>query len=92
MVTKEELRASIEGTQASIDGLRAETTASIDGLRAENHATAEGLRLETRATAETLRAEIRAQIREAELRSTRWTVGAVFTASTIVIAVLKLWP
>ena len=71
MVTKDELRASVEGTQASIDGLRGELHASVEMLRAENQA-----------TAETLRAEMRAM----EVRTIRWTVGSIFASAAIVVA------
>ncbi len=47
---------------------------------------------ELQASIEKLRAEMRAEIRAAELRTTRWTVGAIFAASAIIIAAMKLLP
>ena len=92
MVTKEELQSAIDGlragTTASIDGLQSETTSSIDGLRAEQRTSVETLRAENQATAETLRAEMRSM----ELRIIRWMVGAVFAASGLILAVMKLLP
>ena len=86
-MTQEERISRLEGAYESI-ALVASTMVTKDELRAS----IEGLRAENQATAEGLRAEIRAQIREAELRSTRWNIGAVFTAATIIVAVLKLLP
>lgn len=85
MVTKDELRASIEG-------LRAENRAMYEGLRAENRAAIEGLRAENRAAIEGLRAEMQAEIHAAELRIIRWNVGAIIGAATVIIAALKLLP
>ena len=96
MVTKDELRASIEGLRAEnramYEGLRAENRAAIEGLRAENQAIYEGLRAENRAAIEGLRAEMQAEIRAAELRIIRWNVGAIIGAATVIIAALKLLP
>ena len=47
---------------------------------------------ELQVSIEKLRAEMRAEIRAAELRITRWTVGSIFTASAIIIAAMKLLP
>ena len=47
MVTKDELRSAIEGSQASIEGLRAGTQASIERLRAETQAYIEVLDAKT---------------------------------------------
>ena len=103
MVTKEELRAnkdelqvSIEGVrtemQSSVEGLRTEMQSSIEGLRTEMHVSIEGLRTEMQVSIEKLRAEMRAEIRAAELRITRWTIGSIFAASAIIIAAMKLLP
>ena len=81
MVTKEELRANKDELQSSIEGLRTEMHVSIEGLRTE-----------MQVSIEKLRAEMRAEIRAAELRSTRWTVGSIFAASAIIIAAMKLLP
>ena len=47
---------------------------------------------ELQVSIEKLRAEMRAEIRAAELRITRWTVGSIFAASAIIIAAMKLLP
>ena len=107
MATKEELRASFEslrtGTPASVEGVRIEMRASFEGLRTEMQASfeslrtgtqvsVEGVRTEMQASIEKLRVEVLAEIRAAELRITRWTVGSIFAASAIIIAAMKLLP
>ena len=77
MVTKEESRANKDELQVSVEGLRTEMHISIEGLRAEFQVSIE---------------KLRAEIRAAELRTTRWTVGAIFAASAIIIAAMKLLP
>lgn len=41
---------------------------------------------------DSLRSEMRADIRAAEVRITRWTVGAIFTATALAVAAVKLLP
>ena len=85
MATKEELRASFES-------LRTGTPASVEGVRTEFQVSIEGVRTEMQASFEKLRVEMVAEIRAAELRITRWTVGSIFAASAIIIAAMKLLP
>ncbi len=103
MATKEELRANKDELQASIEGLRTEmqasfeglrtgTQVSVEGVRTEMQASFEGLRTEFQVSIEKLRVEMVAEIRAAELRITRWTVGSIFAASAIIIAAMKLLP
>ena len=107
MVTKDELRAAIEGqkeatqaaiegqkeaTQAAIEGQKEATQAAIEGQKEATQAAIEGQKEATQAAIGRLRAEVMAEIRASELRITLWNLGAIFTAATIIIAVIKLWP
>ena len=55
--------------------------AGFDSLRAE-------MRAEIRAAVEAERADRR----ESEIRNTRWIIGAIFAAATLVVAATKLIP
>lgn len=88
-----EMRASDESLRSE---LRSEMRASNESLRTE-------LRAEMRASNESLRAEMRAEIRAAfaeeraerrasEIRNTRWIIGAIFAATTLAVAAIKLIP
>ena len=69
-----------------------ELRASFESLRTGTQVSVEGLRTEMQASFEKLRVEMVAEIRAAELRITRWTVGSIFAASAIIIAAMKLLP
>ena len=92
MATKEELRANKDELQVSIEGVRTEMQASFESLRTGTQVSVEGVQTEMQASFEKLRVEMVAEIRAAELRITRWTVGSIFTASAIIIAAMKLLP
>ena len=94
MVTKDELRASVEMLQAQIQGtadtLRAEQRAggwqATETLRAEQRASVETLQAQILATEEKLRAEMRAM----ELRIIRWVVGTILAATAIAVTAISV--
>ena len=103
MVTREEMQAHIATLMEAIDGVRSEMRTSDESLRTEMRTSDESLRTEMRASNESLRAEMRAEIRAAfaeeraerrasEIRNTRWIIGAIFAATTLAVAAIKLIP
>ena len=84
-----EMRASDESLRSE---LRAEMRASNESLRTEMRASNESLRAEMRAEIRAAFAEERAERRASEIRNTRWIIGAIFAATTLAVAAIKLIP